>query len=172
VPFSLKEWEAMNRSSVDWDNPYRVPEVMFEPTVDKPRARPGYFWVKLFLLLQLLTIMVSLGFAGYEVETIVGSGPVLSIVGLFLAVASAKKQLWFSFWWGISAPVFCAAVFLTIFLQSWSPSDARIPVPIMGGMYLLVSGMIFVWIFRTIRTRERLFDMDQPRGPDAMSATF
>jgi len=161
----------MNRSSVDWDNPYRAPESLFEPTLEKSKTAPGFFWVKLFLCLQLLTTVVGVGLSIHEVETIVGSGPALAIIGILLAIVSGKRRFALPCGLGISAPVFCVAVFLTIYLRHWSPSDARIPVPVMGGLYLLVSGIISVWILWAIRLRVLAFRMDQQPAQHVIDST-
>jgi hypothetical protein len=62
----------------DFDNPYRAPEVPFE-VVRESAPRGAYFWVRLWISLQMLVAVVGTFAAFIDVHTIVATGPILSM---------------------------------------------------------------------------------------------
>ena len=121
----------------DVDNPYRAPEVPFE-VVREHAPRGAYFWVRSFIIMQMLVAVVGTAAAFVDVETIVITGPILSIFGVFGIIACARKRYNFGVWIGASGPAICLAIFLIIQLFSWGPSEAQEPVPPIGAFYMAI----------------------------------
>ena len=119
----------------DFDNPYRAPEVPFE-VIRESVPRGTYFWVRLWVILQMLVAVVGTAAAFVNVESIVATGPILSLVGIFGTIVCVRKRYYFGALIGISGPLISVAIFLMIFLLNWSPGDAQEPVPLMGAVYL------------------------------------
>ncbi len=109
----------------------------------------NHFWLQLCICLQMLVVLIGLGVACWQVESIIGTGPILSIVGIIVAVLSYQRSMKGGVLFGLSGLGLCVGVFLTIFLLDWSPGDARIPVPIMGGVYLGIAGSYAIaWLLQ------------------------
>lgn len=148
------------KTSENWDNPYRVSDVPLEPERGLVVPRSGYFWIAAGMWLQLLTVIVGLGFARWKVDSIVGTGPILSILGIVLAILSYRKGLLSGVLLGLSAPAFSVMVFLIIFLQNWSPHDAQQPVPVIIGIYLLAVLSTGLLMLTQIRRRQQAAQVD------------
>jgi len=158
----------MDHAADDWDNPYRAPEILLEPEPGSDLPTTVFVWVRVVLGLQLVTTIVGLGFAVWHVESIVGTGPVLSLLGLLVAIVSFRHGLMMAGCVGLSAVPFTAIVFLIIFLQNWSPGDARKPVPVMGAAYLTLMTGGFFAALNQMRQRERtFFDLKQKKMDSA-----
>lgn len=151
----------------DFDNPYRAPEVPFE-VVQESTPRGGYFWVRLWISLQMLTAVVGTVAAFIDVEAIVVTGLILSIVGIFGIIACVRRRLHFGTLISASGPAVSVAIFLIIFLLNWSPTAAQGPVPLMGATYMALvcaSGLVALWqtrslqAFSSIQTREQFSEM-------------
>lgn len=121
----------------DPDNPYRAPEMLFE-LAQEVVPKGQYFWVRLLLILQLMTALIGNVAAFVDVETIVASGPILSILGILVTIASLRRRFHLGLWIGMSGPAISLIIFLVIFLQHWNPSEAQKPIPILAALYVAV----------------------------------
>jgi hypothetical protein len=86
---------------------------------------------------QLLAAVGALCGAIIQLETIVGTGPALTIVGLLLAVVTQRFNSWFLMLFALSAPLVCALGALLIAAFHWSPTAARSPIIALLTMYAL-----------------------------------
>ncbi|MBC7856967.1 MAG: hypothetical protein IAF94_26355 [Pirellulaceae bacterium] len=77
---------------------------------------------------QLLGIAGSAIAATVEIESIVATGPIFSIVGLLAAVGCVVSRSPANLFFGLSTPVFSLCIFFWIFTNSWSPQQASVPV--------------------------------------------
>ena len=121
----------------DLDNPYRAPEVPFE-VVRERAPRGAYFWVRSWIILQMIVAVVGTAAAFVDVETIVATGPILSIFGIFGTIVCVRKRYYFGALTCASGPVISVAIFLVIFLLNWSPTAAQEPVPLIGAVYMAI----------------------------------
>ena len=121
----------------DVDNPYRAPEVSFE-VVRERAPRGAYFWVRSFIIMQMLIAVVGTAAAFVDVETIVATGPILSVFGIFGTIACVRKRYDFGALIGASGPVISVAIFLIIQLFNWGPTEAQEPVPLIGAVYMAI----------------------------------
>ena len=121
----------------DFDNPYRAPEVPFD-VVRESVPRGAYFWVRSWIILQMIVAVVGTAAAFVDVETIVATGPILSIFGIFGTIVCVRKRYYFGALTCASGPVISVAIFLVIFLLNWSPTAAQEPVPLIGAVYMAI----------------------------------
>lgn len=121
----------------DFDNPYRAPEVPLE-VVRESVPRGAYFWVRLWIILQMIVAVVGTAAAFVDVQTIVATGPILSVFGIFGTIACVRKRYYFGALIGASGPVISVVIFLVIFLLNWSPTAAQKPVPLTGAVYIVI----------------------------------
>ena len=81
-----------------------------------------------------LCIALLLGIAGsaiaatMDIESIVATGPIFSIVGLAAAVGCLVSRSPANLFFGLSTPAFSLCIFFWIFLKSWSPQQASVPI--------------------------------------------
>lgn len=128
------------------ENPYSPPRA--EGNQPIPEMSPRSVWVRVFFGLQLLAL--TLGFAAavfIDTETIVASGVALGLVGLVLLVVAWRYNELAFLACGCSGPAFSVFIFLLIFLNDWSPSQARQPVLGLGCIYLLVLASAGGWLW-------------------------
>ena len=121
----------------DFDNPYRAPDVPFE-VVRERAPRGAYFWVRAFIMIQMLVAVVGTAAAFVDVHTIVATGPILSMIGSSGAIACVRKRYGFGAVIGVSAPIISLAIFLIIQLFGWGPAEAQEPVPLIGAVYMAI----------------------------------
>jgi K+-sensing histidine kinase KdpD len=121
----------------DLDNPYRAPEVPFE-VVRESAPRGAYFWVRAFIMMQMLVVVVGTAAAFVDVHTIMATGPILSIVGILGTIACVRNRYYFGAMIAASGSIFSLAIFLIIQLLNWGPAEAQEPVPLMGAVYMAI----------------------------------
>ncbi len=142
----------------DFYNPYQMPASW--PTHEQLDTVPsaGHFWVKTCVCLKLLAVVVGLGLTFWEIKTIIGSGPVLFLVGWITAFLSFRRRLPWGVTFGVSGPLFSLLIFSLINLLDWGPGDAEQPVRILAGVYLGCIGVMAAVLVFQIRARENGFD--------------
>ena len=90
--------------------------------------------IQLIAVVMMISCPVGASYAYWDIETIMVSGPILSILALVTLVcyASTRRRSTISQWHGWQFPcvmiAFVMGVFLVIFLNEWSPSDAQKPI--------------------------------------------
>jgi hypothetical protein len=100
------------------------------------------------LLVHLLGIGGSVIAATVQIESIVGTGPAFSVLGLIVAECGRRCRLRGMFWVGSSTLVLSLIVFGLIYLANWSPDEASIPVSVMLLAYEAVTvpaGLMMLW---------------------------
>jgi hypothetical protein len=79
---------------------------------------------------QMLGICGAVILAAHEIESIPGTGVILSATGVALAIPAVyRRRIRAAIVFGLSAPVFSVAVFLWIAIMGWGPRQAQVPVP-------------------------------------------
>jgi hypothetical protein len=143
------------RSPIDWENPYQAPQVLLEPEPERDFfPQKSYFWPKLWIWAQMLVVAVGLGLSFVEIETIVGTGPVLAAVGFVVTRRGYRMGSWWTMSLGISGPVFSLFIFLLINVMEWGPGAAERPVAILGTAYLATTAILALMVRLEIRKRE------------------
>jgi hypothetical protein len=136
------------------DNPYRPPDTGPDLTVISAAGNrvPG---ISLLAALQVFIAFTGTGLAFWEIETILGSGPLLAIAGSLHAIAGHRRGRLSAILMGYSAPVFCLAIFVLINLKEWGPGAAQDPVSALAVGYLIP--LVIAWLTSELH-RSRLRD--------------
>ncbi|MDV6032279.1 MAG: hypothetical protein F9B45_19760 [Phycisphaera sp. RhM] len=111
-------------------NPYAAPQSAPERPLPLPSdlgRRRLRFAVGFAALLMIGSLLAS-ACAVYDIESIVVSGPLLSLCAIILAVLSTRPGL--RGFWILSASMIAMTIgcFLTIFFLEWSPGEAQTPI--------------------------------------------
>ena len=80
-------------------------------------------------ILQLLGISIGVCVATIEIESIVYSGPIVSLMGIVTATGWFRRRLLSVAALGLSTVAVTVSLFLLIFLNDWSPRAAEEIVP-------------------------------------------
>lgn len=139
----LKSWFKVT-SSIE-PNPYAPSAIISESPPREPRlGRSG--WLRALLVLQGLVIIVSLAVEAYEHESIVGSGPVFSLVGLTIAVVAFRNQQPYAMAYGLSAAAFALLIVFLINYNHWGPPQGDRPITILAYCYASVALPVTWWL--------------------------
>jgi hypothetical protein len=133
--------------------------------VPAPLPRPARASLKVLNALvaaQLLAIGGSVLAATIEIESIVGTGPVVSVLGLIVAASARRNRSLGALLLGLSAGLLSLFVFALIAVQDWGPSDAAQPVSMILITYEMVAAPIGLFaIGRTISPAESVVGLWQ-----------
>ena len=108
---------------------------------DAAKANQLLWWITFS---QFAILVLAIGLEFYQIEIIIGSGVVYSIIGGVVAVfAQRRKRIWLAAA-GWSAPAISLFIFALINLNEWGPAEATEPVQVMSIVYGLVIGSLLV----------------------------
>lgn len=108
-----------------------------------PRRHKG---LRLALGAYSLAVFLGLAIAAYNIETIVGSGPVLLFVGAVLAAIGFRNRDTLAVMLGMSSFVLAALVIALINLVPYSPTTGYWPLLATIGLYTCVSLPTVGWM--------------------------
>lgn len=114
-------------SSEDGPNPYAAPQVGADQVL-QPRIQVAPRAVRAWVIAECVVLAVALLAQWIDIESIVFSGPVFCLVGLGTVVASFRGRRPLGVVFGSGAVAFSVFIFLLIYFNHWSPSEARRPV--------------------------------------------
>jgi hypothetical protein len=100
---------------------------------------------------QVLAAVVMFMAAAIKIESIVGTGPALSIIGLLLAIVTRRLNSWESMAFGVSGPLVCAVGAMLIAINHWGPGKAARPISMLLAAYLLAATPLAFLSLRAIR---------------------
>lgn len=101
--------------------------------------------------LQMVAMAGSLILALCAFESIIFTGPLLSIAGLVLAAIACRLQSVTVLVHGLSAPVVCAFGAMLISANQWGPTPARAPITIILVLYTVLCLPLAALAFIRIR---------------------
>ncbi len=129
-------------------NPYATPATVSDaPLVDgKASWTP---WLCRLIILQAFVIVASLAVEAYEHESIVGSGPIFSLVGLWIAIIASRKRDHAAMLFGGSAIAFSALIVFLINYNSWSPNQGNLPITLLSFAYAAFALPVSSWLALT-----------------------
>lgn len=110
-------------------------------------------WAIGLWLFQVLGTVATLIAALVEVETIIATFPVLSLLGLSLALIARPLHSWLVVAFGLSAPLVCALCAASIAVFDWGPRSAQDPIARILQVYGLVTVPLAAGAFLRIETR-------------------
>lgn len=90
---------------------------------------------RFLIVAQVIGTSVAVILSIVDVETIVGSGPILSVIGLVVAFAGLVKGNRAAILFGLSATAMSLFLFALINRLRWGPSEASLPVSIILLVY-------------------------------------
>lgn len=106
------------------------------------------------ILGQLMFAVLATSLAFYDIQTIMGTGPVGSIIGLFvfgyangLNISSRKKI-------GLSAPIFSLICFSLIFFFNWTKTSAQFPISILMTTYTAILAVFVLLEITKLKERD------------------
>jgi hypothetical protein len=108
---------------------------------ERPRlfGRALNLHLRIVCALHGLAILGALGAAFLEVETILLGGPLISLLGLYVAALGLHRSFRQGVAAGLSAVGFSLFILLLISGLGWGPDAARVPVRVLGSIYAAVS---------------------------------
>ena len=74
------------------------------------------------VILQVLGMFLATAFAADEIESILVSGPALSLAGILIAFLAYLRRTVRAFYFGVYAPTASLVCFLLIYTQRWGPT--------------------------------------------------
>ncbi|MCA9212358.1 MAG: hypothetical protein KDB27_04775 [Planctomycetales bacterium] len=114
-------------------NPYAPPTEAADGIVVKPDS--GGAGLKRLCIAQMIIIILALLAQMWEIETIVISGFVFSLIGLSITIVAYRRSRPYAVIAGGSAVGYALLLIVVINLNKWSPADAEYPVRIMSSLY-------------------------------------
>ncbi len=136
-------------------NPYRAPGAETVALSKPAPAQTAYFEACSILL--LLAILASAAMCLADVESILWSGPTVTVLGLLsMATLRQRSEFPLAVIYGLSGPLLSVCVGVLINVRGWSPADAQVPVSLISLVYAVVATPLAVFVLRhTRRTRPR-----------------
>ena len=117
-------------SSQPEPNPYLPPHTTSKPVrAPVPERRP---WSRYLGALQLLVIVIGAPLSVWQIETILGSGPCLFLLGIAMALFAYRERNYWTLALGVAGLSYALFILVVINAMSWGPSEAREPVSIMN----------------------------------------
>jgi len=102
-------------------------------------------------IFQILGLSIAVIVAAVDIESIIVSGPILSITGLVAALSWRFCRSVFLGALGLSAPAMSLFLLLLISGLNWSPSDAQVPVTaILIGYEVLIAPFALVGLYMAL----------------------
>lgn len=111
-----------------------------------------------------------------DVETVMGSGPVLFLLGVALMVVGAHLERWRAFAVGLAHVCICILFTVLVNSLNWSPGEAYPPFALMGGVYTLAMVPLSLWLASRIPREAQpdacvhcgylLYGLTEPRCPE------
>lgn len=112
--------------------------------------RTGRRWAVVLWAAQALVTIAAVLAAVVEIESILGTGPVTSLLGLALALVARPLRSWPVFFYGISAPLVWAICALLIAVFDWRPGEAHAPIATILAIYALLAAPLALVALRHI----------------------
>jgi hypothetical protein len=141
--------EPLHVETDPWEserNPFLPPESQFTPRESIPANRAQTV-ANVLAILKMVAIGIGTVAALIDIESIVATGPIISLLGLPVAIISIRNARYLGIVFGLSGLAITIACFLLIFNLQWSPHEAQMPVSAIGVCYAgpaILLGVMFV----------------------------
>ncbi len=140
-------------------NPYSPPTA----TPDRPLrlvATKRSLSLRRLCIFQCGIIVVALAAEVYDIETIMGSGPIFGIVGIGIMLVAYRERDFRAAAFGASAPMFATFIFSLIVVMDWGPAEADQPVQWLSFGFALLAVPAAGWMVLR-RPDERYENLDE-----------
>lgn len=117
-------------------------------------------WALVLWGLQVLVTLIAAAAAAADVESIMGTGPALAVVGVALALVARPLRSWWVLTLSLSAPAICVLCAALIVTFGWGPIAAQTPISAILIGYALLAVPLAVVALRCIlrwQAEQRLF---------------
>ncbi|MCA9058341.1 MAG: hypothetical protein KDA85_07575 [Planctomycetaceae bacterium] len=131
--------DSFHDPSFDDDhNPYRVPDVS-ERSRQRVTGSPGRTLLpfRIACVLQVATVLIGTIVAWFEIESIIVTGPLLTVLGITVLTMAIRIQSMLGALVGGSGPTISLLVFLVILVFDLGPREAQIPVSVIASLYAM-----------------------------------
>ena len=125
-------------------SPYNAPRSVSDtPVVRRPRTST---LLRFVIGLQSIVIVASLAIEAYHHASIIGSGPIFSIVGVVIAILALRSRDPASAVFGVSALFFSSLIVFLINYNSWGPPQGDRPITILSYVYAALALPSAIWL--------------------------
>jgi hypothetical protein len=100
-----------------------------------PAVNPSTTLMRWMTYLSVAAMVLATLAAILNVESVIVSGPVLALLGVIMVVCGFSRRQRALWWPGLAHWGICGLFVGLVNMLHWSPSDARVPFPIMGAIY-------------------------------------
>ena len=148
-------------------NPYTPPPAVSENVLIR-EGQVRNRWLIRLCSLQVVVIVVALGFNAHQHRSIVGSGPIFSLVGLAIAYVAYRSHALLEMVIGLSAPLLSLLICILINYYQWSPSQGERPNTLIMTAYALVAvpALLFAIVRQIMGNRSDAGVYNNPLGAD------
>ena len=143
---TLTRLDTRNRSKMSTNNPYAPPNAESGQAI--PAPVPQGKWLKGLIPLQFVVLVFAIGFAAWNIESIMVSGPILSLIGIIIGGFAGWFRNWLACLYGVSALTLALFVFALIFFNQWDPIQASKPVLAIGLIYGFAALPVTLFLLR------------------------
>lgn len=102
-------------------------EHLFEPENENKKIQK---WYSILLVILLIGYVISTGFSWYQVETIMVSALIMSIIGIIFSIIAYKMYKRFSVFFGLIPLIISILLISIISFYDFSPGDCKFIVPL------------------------------------------
>jgi hypothetical protein len=103
-------------------------------------------WLRTILAAYALTVIIGLAIAAYDIGSIIGSGPVLLVIGTILAVIGFRKRAVGLALLGVSSYPLAGIIVALINIVPYSPTTGYWPLLTISGLYACISVPVAGWL--------------------------
>jgi len=101
------------------------------------------------LAVGVFAYVVAYAISLLQIETVMGSGPVLAGLGIWLTIAASRAEQGAGVLLGAGFVVLALTLFVTVNVLSWSPGEAEEPFAIIGAV---VGGLVVLLALLALRS--------------------
>lgn len=107
-------------------------------------------WALALWGLQVFVTLIAAAAACVDVESIIGTGPALTVAGVALALVARPARSWWVLGLSLSAPAVCVLCAALIVTRDWGPADAQVPISVIAAIYAVLAAPLAVMALRSI----------------------
>jgi hypothetical protein len=114
------------------------------------------------VLLHAIGVILAALIALIEIESIIPSGLILSVVSLVLAVVAYRRKRAVTLYYALAAPTVSCFCFALIYGLHWGPDKAKFPIGVILAIYSLINTGLGAAACRELKTPQKI---ERRQGP-------